>query len=120
MAHTTYIKYESTYAPAPLSEPVNKRDQENHCNGNSYFTNVFRCFVPRGNFFAFQKVVLLVYVRVHVNVQKIGFLSQTRKLRSNNKICFDENDCNETSVFSWTYWDLARTNKTSEYVHFIW
>ena len=43
-----------------------------------------------------------------------------RKLCSFNDICFDENDCNENSVFSWTYWDLARTNKTLESVHFIW
>ena len=51
---------------------------------------------------------------------KIGFLSQPRKLCSKNKICFDENDCNENLVFSWTYWDLDRTNETSESVHFIW
>ena len=43
-----------------------------------------------------------------------------QKLRSNNKICFDENDCNENLVFLWTYWDMARTNKTSESAHFIW
>ena len=54
------------------------------------------------------------------NCAKISFLSQTQKLRSNNKICFDENDCSETLVFSWTYWDLVRTNKTPEFVHFIW
>ena len=49
---------------------------------------------------------------------KINFLSQTRKLCS-YKICFDKNDCNENLVFSWTYWDLARTNETSQSLHFI-
>ena len=42
------------------------------------------------------------------------------KLCSFNKISFDKNDCNENLVFSWTYWDSARTNKTPESVHFIW
>ena len=32
------------------------------------------------------------------------------KLHWSNKNWFDENDCNKNSVFSWTYWDLARTN----------
>ena len=62
MAHITYIKYENTYAPAPLSEPVNKRDQENHCNDNNYFISVFRYFFYKGtDFLAYQKVVLLIY-----------------------------------------------------------
>ena len=42
-----------------------------------------------------------------------------QKLHSFNEIFFDKNDCNENVVFSWTYWDLARTNKTPESVHFI-
>ena len=43
-----------------------------------------------------------------------------QKLHSFNEVCFDENDCNENSVFPWTYWDLAGTNETPESVHFIW
>ena len=41
-------------------------------------------------------------------------------LRWSNEICFYENDCNENSVFLWTYCDLDRTNETAESVHFIW
>ena len=71
-----------------------------------------------------MKVTILTYTKniwpLPCKCVKINFPSQTQKLHCSNKNCFDDNDCNETSVFSWTYRDPARTNDTLESVHFLW
>ena len=60
------------------------------------------------------------YDRFHVIVQKLVSYHKHENYVVTTKSVLMRMIVMKIRLFSWTYWDLDRTNETSESVHFIW